>query len=432
MAKTGASTTASSDWDRGFSGGFSLFRKTFGWIFMILGYLVAIFLIVMILSFFFKETILLSYVYNEVTDPLINSGFGNFIKKGLLYLAVPFSEEKQAELLAEDSYSWKSTIDKSSTNRDLGVDITKFEASIDKVNAETFSNVEALAEGHAYSAEPLEILFSCLTEKDKEGEVVNQNNILYINPYINEFFTVRCKYDENLFEIEDKSASFEKIKIRATYDFTTEAYLPIYILRKDILDEKREGGSITKRGGYNIFEEEGINDPQLNERDGLTSSVYTQGPINLVLRSLYTQPYTEEGPFGPGSVYTLDIKLNDAIKWTGNVNEIKDVEILIPEEIEIESENFESIRTEEDFEVYRAKEILVEGLNEACKPKDNVERIKNIIDEDCWRRGEMVTSLEFSITDAPEEISKTFIRARVIYKFNDEKQDTITFLKINV
>ena len=367
-------------------------------------------------------------VYNLMDDILANTGAKNLVKKGASYVQTPFSEEKQTELL--QSYTWKSSIDESSKKKDLGLEITKFKASNDIINKE--SSIEAIAEGSFLTTETTQIDFSCLTENNNLGEVANQNNLLTINPNRKEFFTIKCIYDRELFELdESKTSEAKKIKMRATYDFTTEAYIPIYILQKDVLDYKREEGNRGPvREEYNIFEDEEIEDSNLNKNDRTTFSSYTKGPVKLILRSLYTQPYTGEGPFEAGSYYTLDMKIDDDTQWTGNVEEIESFEILIPEEISIITENFEYSTTEDNFQVYRATDSLLNQLYNTCKPKDKIEKITELIriDEDCWRRGTMITSVEFSINNPSEEISQTFIRSRLKYKFNDEKQDTITFI----
>jgi len=395
--------------------GWRLFWKIVGWGLLIL-------VIAMILSTIYKEQPALSFVYNKVTDPILNTNAGNYIREGASYIKLlPIfkgSEEKQAELL--QSYSWKSSIDESSKKKDLGVKITKFKTTNDIIETEKVSKIEAIAEGYASTTEPTEIEFSCLTKENEFGEVANQNNILHISPDRKEYFTIKCIYNKELFEIdESKTTDSKKIKIRSTYDFTTEAYIPIYILQKDILEEKRENDK-------DIFKN--IQDKNLDKREGISKSTYTKGPIKLILRSLYTQPYTEEGPFGSGSSYTLDIKIDDDIQWTGNIERIEDFYLLIPEEISITTENFEYSKIEDNFQVYRAKDSLINQLHKTCEPKNIFEKISDLIDEDCWRRGNIITNTEFSINNPPEEISQTFIRAKLKYKFNDEKQDTITFL----
>ena len=227
---------------------------------------------------------------------------------------------------------------------------------------------------------------------------------------------------------ENKATDAKKILIKASYDFTTEAYIPIYIIKKSILDYKIEQGNKGQiRFDYNIFEEENVQDEHLNKQDGTVESVYTKGPVKLILRSLYTQPYTEEGPFGSGSYYTLDMRIDDDIQWTGNIEKINELDMLVPQEIDIFSENFEYSMEEDNFKVYKAKDSLLQELNDVCKPTKQ-SKLKELIDEDCWRRGNMMASLEFSINNPSDELSKTFIRAKINYKFSDEKQDTITFL----
>jgi len=405
---------------RGLRTGFSPIKYLFNIFFGIIGLLLVTFIILIPVSMIWVENPLVSYFYNKVTDPLINTGFGNFVKKGISTLSIPFSEKKQVELL--ESYSWKTSIDENSKKQDLGVKITSFKASNDKLETRRFNVVEAIAEGYASSTDPTEIKFLCLTEDDeKEGEVANKNNILQISGNRKEYFALKCIYSKDLFEIDANDATdSKKIKIRASYEFLTEGYVPIYFVQESVLNQLTEENS---KSNYNIFKSNDIQDENLNEEEGTVSSVYTKGPIKLILRSISTQPYTEEGPFGPGSDYTLDIKIDDVQEWTGNLEEIKDLLIYIPDEISINSENFEYSREENNFNIYSAKSSLINSLNNICKSKKD-----SLIEEDCWRSGVITTSMEFSINNAPEELSKTFIRTKLNYIFNDEKQDTITFL----
>ena len=385
-----------------------------------------IFIVIVSLSIAWPTKPFFNIVYNEVGDNLVNTGFGNSIKQGVTSFVKIFSSKGQAEVL--ESYSWKSTIDENSNKQDLGVKITSFRANNDIIDITTserlasFKETGAIVEGYASSTEQTNIEFSCLTENGI-GVFANQFNILQVSKNRKEFFTRRCIYPKNSFQIDtNKVTDSQKIKIRASYDFTTESYIPVYFIKKDIFDALREEGSRGPvRFKYNIFEENNIQDEHLNKQDGTVSSVYTKGPVKLELRSQYTQPLMEEDS------YILGIRLYDDLSWTGNVEKINELDILMPQEIDIISENFEYVTEEDNFKVYKAKDSLIQELNDVCKPvKQSI--LKELIDEDCWRRGNIVTSIEFSINDAPDELSKTFIRAKVNYKFSDEKQDTITFL----
>ncbi len=404
-------------YERGKSAGFSPIKFVGTILGYIIGLALAIIIIITPLSMVFQNNILFSYYYNKVTDPLINTGFGNFVKKGLSALSVPFSEKKQAEVL--ESYSWKSSIDENSKKQSLGVEIKNFNARNDLLRND-FENVEATAEVQIYSTESTTIEFSCLTEDDKLGEVADNNEIISIPPNRKISSSVKCIYQKDLFDIEDNEATdSQKIRIRASYEFSTEAYMPIYTLQKNSLETSIEKGD-------NIFIENKIQDENLDENEGIASSVYTKAPVRLILRSISSQPYTEEGPFGQGSRYALDLRVDDVQEWTGSLKEIKGLSIYIPEEISINSEDFEYSGEEENFKIYSAKGSLINELNSICKSRDK--KILDFIDEECWRRGAITTGIEFSVNNAQEELSKTFIRAKLDYIFNDEKQDTITFL----
>jgi len=390
----------------------------------IIGLTLVSFIILIPISMIFQNNALASYYYNRVTDPLINTGFGNFVKQGVSYLKIPFSQKKQAELL--ESYTWKSTIDENSKKQDLGVKITRFQAVNSLLNKD-FQKVEAVAEGYASILYPTTVELSCLTGDNEKGTIANNADNFEVMPNRKELFTVKCIFDKGLFQIStDKAADSKKIRFRTSYDFTTESYAPIYLLKKEKLDESFYG---TAKGPvrYTIFEDLNIQDPYLDEKTGVASSVYTQGPVKLELRNIYSQPYTEEGPFGSGSYYTLGIKIDDEISWTGKLEKITDLDLLISDEITILTDSFDYAADEDNFHVYKAKDSLIEKLNNECQNKNIIERNLNFINEDCWRSGAMTASIEFSISNAPEELSKTFIRSRIKYKFNDEKQDTVTF-----
>ena len=403
---------------------FIFLMSILGWI---IGFLFTVFIILTPISMVYQNNVLVSFYYSEVTDPLLNTGVGNFIKKGVTILTLPFNTQQQADLL--ESYTWKTTIDEGSTKKDLGVKITSLRTNEDIINIERFPTIELVAEVSASSSEPLEIKFSCLTEDNQEGEVANKNNIKFISSNTKEVFTVKCLYKKENFEIDETKTSTQKIRIRSTYDFVTDAYMPIYLLQKDILDYKiEEGNKGPVRQEYNIFEDENINDPNLNKKDKITSSVYTKGPMKLALRSLYSQPYTEEGPFGEGSSYNLDIKIDDDLQWTGNIEEIEDFYLYIPEELDLTTDKFEYFENEDNFKIYKAKSTTIDELHKKCEPKSDLNKLRNLIDEDCWRSGNMIVSAEFSVNNPPEDISQTFIRTKIIYKFNDEKRKSITFL----
>ena len=393
----------------------------------IIGLALVSFIILIPVSMIFQNNALASYYYDKITSPLINTGFGNFVKQGVSIVETPFSQKKQVELL--ESYSWKSTIDENSKKQDLGVKITRFQLVNSLLNMD-FQKVEGVAEGYASVLNPTIVEFSCLTEDNEKGEMANNADNFKVMPNKKEYFTAKCIFNKELFKINTaKATDSKRVRFKASYDFTTESYIPIYILQEDALDYKIEEGSKGPvKSEYNIFEEYDIQDEHLNKKDGTTESVYTQGPVKFELRSVYSQPYTEDGPFGSGSYYTLGMKINDEISWTGKLERIEEFDLLIPDEISISTDNFDYVNDENNFHVYKARGILIGELNNKCRNKNIRERNINFINEDCWRNEGMETSIEFSVSNAPEELSKTFIRSRVKYKFNDEKQDTVTFI----
>tara|TARA_Y100000310_G_C20674675_1_gene812292 strand:+ start:117 stop:1325 length:1209 start_codon:yes stop_codon:yes gene_type:complete len=295
---------------------------------------------------------------------------------------------------------WKSTIDKNSINRDLGVKIENFKAIDERIkvseltNTERFPKIKAIASGTILTLDSSEVMFSCITEdEDKSGEILDQDSIIITYPEIEEFFQIECSYDVESFDINDNLLTdTQKIKIKASYEFTTLGHFSTYILQQDVLDEQ-------KRNKEDIFSL--INDKNLNKAERTVRSVYTYGPIKLTMGSS-SQPYTEESP------YNLYIEMKEDDNWNGDLEEITEFSLLIPEEINIITNDFEYSNTEGNWDVYRAKNSLIDEFNR--------------------KEGKITTSVKFSINNPPETISQTFIRSRLKYNFNEIKSETITFI----
>jgi hypothetical protein len=375
----------------------------------IIAILVFVFVILGVISLT-TQSGMFGFISVKVTEPFLNTGFGNMIKSVGATFQILFSGEKQAEVL--ESYSWKSSIDENSRSDYTGIEITRFESKLKTIPIERSSDeIEATAEITASPIEQAEVQFYCSTDNNKQG-VADPEFALLDEGDIN-YLTVSCLYSKNDFKInENKDIDTHRIKFGAEYEFTTNVYLPIYSMRSDILKEsKREVLFKDVRDIDNTY---------------LTTSKYTKGPVEVILRAFYTQPLTEKGPSGENSRYILDLKIDDpSSTTTGSLKEITEINILTTNEINIQSLDLEYIGEEESgLGRYKLSAAKINELNDICKKSSF---LQGLIDEDCWRRGDLQMSFRFNVN--PGEILEVgFIGARVKYIYQDERQSSITFL----
>ncbi|MBS3150685.1 hypothetical protein J4425_02690 [Candidatus Woesearchaeota archaeon] len=348
-------------------------------------------------------------IYSEITEPLFNSGFGNFIKEGISYLTVPFSAEKQAETL--EAFSWKSSIDQNSRNSELGVQIQNFHADRKTINLnylEEDEEITASAVITAYSLEPMDIKIMCSTDEDKAGAADPEN--VFIDPESKSSFQAVCYFTRDSFEIEDMDFVSKRIKMSYEYEFTTEGYIQLYITKN-----KKTTSEID-----DFFET--VVDPNIDAGTKLPGSVYTKGPVRLSIRSDYNQPLIE------GNEYYLDVRIDDpSSSATGKLKSIEKIEILSPGEINIKSDELYGKGYEHNLNLYELKPSEIAKLNGICSDADS---ILGSIKEDCWRSGEIQKRFIISISDAGENIEEAPLRIRVKYVFEDMKYESIIFTNV--
>ena len=376
----------------------------------ILGILAFLLIITMIISLMTQSGIF-GFIYVQATEPILNTGIGSALKSIGATLQIFVSGEKQAQLI--ESYSWKSSIDENSKNDYVGIEITRFEPKLKTISTERLSDeIEATAEITAFTVEQAEVQFYCSTDDDKEG-IVDPEFALLEKDNIN-YLTISCLYTKDSFKIsENKNIDSHRIKFGVEYEFTTNSYLPIYSIRSDILKEN-ERESLFK-------------DIKDIDNTYLTESKYTKGPVEVILRSFYTQPLTEKGPSGNNGRYMLDLKIEDpSATTTGNLKEIIEIDILTTSEINIQSLDLTYIGEEEGgVGRYKLNAGKINELNEICKKSSFLQGL--YLDEDCWRNGDLQMSFRFNVNPS-EKLEEGFIGARVKYIYQDERQSSITFL----
>lgn len=390
----------------------TVFGAVFKVILIVLAWVIFLFIIALILSLIFQENVILGYVYDTITDPLMNTGIGLFFKNAFSYLKLPFSSEAQAEVLEESQ--WKSYVEKDA-GKDLGVKIDRFEASRTIIPVDYSQSIEAIAKGSILTLEDSTVQFSCLVGNNI---VEGQGKETYVYADIEEFFTVECVYNIDDFVDLDrtKETDSQKIKLKASYPFSSRSDLIIYTLDNEIKNEM-------KKNKKDFFV--GINNPYL--KDDISYPVCTEGPVKFELQSLYSQPLTDKDPnWGVYEQdYTLSIKINDNQKWTGVIESINEIYLMFSDGLDLaDTDKFEEVGFEDKLKVYRLKDFWIDDLYTICKS----EKENELIDEDCWRAGNLEFTTHFKVKQVYDRVTEEFIRAEIDYKYGDIKQDTITFI----
>lgn len=390
----------------------TVFGAVFKVILIVLAWVIFLFIIALILSLIFQENVILGYVYDTITDPLMNTGIGLFFKNAFSYLKLPFSSEAQAEVLEENQ--WKSYVEKDA-GKDLGVKIDRFEASRTIIPVDYSQSIEAIAKGSILTLEDSTVQFSCLVGNNI---VEGQGKETYVYADIEEFFTVECVYNIDDFVDLDrtKETDSQKIKLKASYPFSSRSDLIIYTLDNEIKNEM-------KKNKKDFFV--GINNPYL--KDDISYPVCTEGPVKFELQSLYSQPLTDKDPnWGVYEQdYTLSIKINDNQKWTGVIESINEIYLMFSDGLDLaDTDKFEEVGFEDKLKVYRLKDFWIDDLYTICKS----EKENELIDEDCWRAGNLEFTTHFKVKQVYDRVTEEFIRAEIDYKYGDIKQDTITFI----
>jgi len=388
-----------------FGGLFSILKIIFLWGIFIL-------ILLIILSAIFTDTPMLKYVYDAITDPLMNSGFGNFVKEAILYATIPFSAKSQAEILEQST--WETYVEKTS-DEDFGVKIDSFRLKKSIIPADYSQEIEAVAEGSILTLEGTTVEFSCLAEGVDDKDLEDQNQERYAYPDMEENFFIECVYRRDMFDIDEiKETDSKKVKLKVSYDFLTESNMIIYTMDEEIKSEM-------KSDKIDIFE--GVDNDYLKK--GVSYSVCTEGPLILGLRIMSTQPYNEEGPdiTKNDDYYSLSIKIDDNQKWNGDLEDIESLELLVTSGVEIVDEGFVEDELENKLNVYGANDEKIREIINLCPMKEG-----DGIDADCWRRGSMEFDVDFKIKEASEDLTEELIKAKIRYRYGDIKQDTITFI----
>ncbi|MFH1510474.1 MAG: hypothetical protein ABIF10_02185, partial [Candidatus Woesearchaeota archaeon] len=126
---------------------------------------------------------------------------------------------------------------------------------------------------------------------------------------------VDCTFNRNTFEIGSHTVS-----LFVKFDFQTNSYQKVYMV------DKNRAVALT-REGIDILDHYGI-------RDKNPKAVYTSGPIMI---GMDIRPSPLRLTQGTEEVFTLGITLKN--QWTGKVVRINEVQIILPEYVQMQSLN---------------------------------------------------------------------------------------------
>ena len=387
-----------------------------------------------------------------VIGPISDTGVWNlFYNNFLVRIPQLATQEGQAKIIEETR--WKSTIDENA-NENSGLQILEFRTDKEVIYPKD-KNLIVTANGIISTKEPATIEFSCLTEDNQFGKISDENTeVLTITTEPNTIkrFSINCIYNEesnpDLFTFNEKTKT-RNVKFRGLYTLISESYIPIYFVEQNTIDEiidkiNQEEIDKEKKSEKTLSSEEiitkvneelfmGVDDEKgkLDKNTGEVKSQSGGGPLRVIPQVFDFQPYTEEGSVGLNGKYNLEVKFDENKDWTeGSLEEIEEFYILTTDEISIESKEFTESSREDEYNVYVASDSFIQGLNNICKSgqKTVFKKILDIIDEKCWRSGDVRAVVPFSIKSPGNVVDKTFIRTKTKYKYNDEKSKSIIFV----
>jgi len=348
------------------------------------------------ISIYIDTTISKIPIYNKVYE-----GARNLIKIG---------EDPSIPLR---TITWRSEVDKSTQNKELGL---RFKTELKGGKYLVDQPITLKASIMVNSLKTSTIQSKCISKAFKKDDT----KVIVVNPESKDIakgytqtFTVFCEIPSNYYESKllDPIETFgDKITLAANYEFNTFAYIPIYTMSRQFL-ENTEG---------NVE----IKDSLVSSTDNVARSRYTLGPVNLALIFDETQPVTEEADYR----FTIGIKKTGQ-EWSGRLSKVNDLFLYLPKNFELinqEPYTFIMEEAEGDLVKYRLDKENIEGINNHC---DNY----NLDKDECstyWETLAIIIPSKFKITSLEDEdLKQTVIGVEADYGFAAESFASLTIIK---
>lgn len=270
------------------------------------------------------------------------------------------------EFVAREA-SWESTIEVNEENQNLGVKISRF------IVPRVFGSEEKVVLSGVVAVDTLKdeinLKFSCNTKElvGEEIEGVTDPKSAVIEK--SDVQDVICSFDKG-FELEGS----EKIKgvnvvLKAEYDFASIASWRTWSISDSSWDEfkeeekKQRSEKLDPNFELDPFDYYGIEEKVSKDSRGVYSikSITHPAPINLGMGSESSQPFIEDKNY----VFGITLK-HDRFRWKGDIKEIKELNLYLPEGIELVKDDlcdFESGIDAEGVNVYKLKDSMKSLLN---------------------------------------------------------------------
>lgn len=335
------------------------------------------------------------------------------------------------------SESFESTVEKNQYNQDLGVKISSLRA----LDSRVFENQPIIVRGEikALSLEDMTISVYCTMGDEKvDGQVSAKGggDTIKIFKEVPQTFSATCTFSGVTLG-EGKDIGAKKIEMFAKYNFNSLATHTTYLLSGD-------NAEFLLSKGEDPFEYYGIDDSLLKS-DRTIRSKATQGPVLVSIGTLESQPFSEDIP------YTLGVSMKNNLDWSGNLQTIRSLDLIIPQNIVLASDsdflrkqisgetlfetetacNFVNTGAVDDngFKIYSLSSSRLKYVNELCEKSS---LILFSSEQDCW---DYKNNLEFwckfmVVEDIPSDIPYfTFIRANANYVYETSKAITVKIYK---
>lgn len=363
--------------------------------------------------------------------------------KGFLRSAPVISKVYNAIVVPEQPVvSFESDVQTNVENKNLGVRIVQFydpkkfnrpgedlelTGSIQASSLQDETKLQVFCKMEGYDQEAL-----------KNAEVLGgraSGNEVSLYKDENTFFNFNCIFPQGIpAEKMKKPKETRFVTSVVVYEFLTKATQKVYFLPRSTLDS-------LERSGTNPFEFYSIKDSQLSS-DRRIRSISTAGPLNLGLSVDFPQPITSN----PNSVYQLFVQLSNNPGFTGNLQNIKDLEIQVPDvselNIALQGEpdfglgsssvcDFEYVGPGDDgFKLYKLKPEKLDEVNSKCSSKslkDLAISEQNCID--LFKKP--IFRCKFRVNRVPESgLQFDTIRAAASYTYKIDRRTAVDVYKL--
>jgi len=378
------------------------FNKNYLWIF--LGLIVAITLI------YFGANCIKNGTCQYYTSTYITDPFANSIAAKMLSSTVPTSLFKILRGEAPEAGSSFSWDEEEIKVEEFGVKINSFKPDLAVYSVE----------------EPIEVIADMKVKSPLDYDIV----INFDKSCDNQFKPSTSK-DYTIYAGKEESLS---VSCESPTGYTEDEVFKGADSEKQIVTKQ-----ITFAPSYDLAQEVTLNVITKNNKlkeDQIIGKIRSvkQGPMTLELSSTNSQP------FYTGDINHIYLTLtNNPLVWNGNLKELKELILYIPNSIELLSEgdedskfcDFEKESTEDDYTIYSLKSELMDKINKLdCSITETYSPFGS--KQDCLDKARETFrfTCKFKVIEAEEEASQISpLKSKVEYTYGIKKVASIGIIK---